>query len=69
MDWYRLKDTAEAINAGMEDCMEHAASGSAICFIEWPEKAKELLRKPYVDIRIESTDEVSRVMTAEVIAG
>src|ERR1700743_1735320 len=24
LDWYRLKDTAEAINAGMEDCLLQA---------------------------------------------
>lgn len=39
MDWYRLKDTEEALDAGVEDCLE---SGN-ICMIEWPEKAMELL--------------------------
>lgn len=39
MDWYRLKDMEEALNAGVEDCLE---SGN-ICMIEWPEKAMELL--------------------------
>ncbi len=39
MDWYRLKDTEEALDAGVEDCLE---SGN-ICMIEWPEKALELL--------------------------
>ena len=39
MDWYRLRDSEEAINAGVEECLE---SGD-ICFIEWPEKAKDLL--------------------------
>ncbi len=39
MDWYRLKDVEEALNAGVEDCLE---SGN-ICMIEWPEKAMELL--------------------------
>src|SRR5690348_14395358 len=33
MDWYRLKDTDEAINAGMEDCI---LNKEAYCFIEWP---------------------------------
>src|ERR1700744_3509326 len=40
LDWYRLKDTAEAINAGMEDCVLQAKKGMAYCFIEWPEQAK-----------------------------
>ena len=39
MDWYRLGDYEEAINAGVEDCLQ---SGN-LCFIEWPERAKELL--------------------------
>ena len=39
MDWYRLRDTEEALNAGVEDCLD---SGD-ICMIEWPEKAMELL--------------------------
>ncbi len=69
MDWYRLKDTSEAINAGMEDCIDQAMAGKAICFIEWPQKAEELLRKPYVNIYIESPDELNRVMTTEIITG
>ncbi|MEO7314261.1 MAG: tRNA (adenosine(37)-N6)-threonylcarbamoyltransferase complex ATPase subunit type 1 TsaE [Ginsengibacter sp.] len=39
MDWYRLRDAEEALNAGVEDCLD---SGH-ICMIEWPEKALELL--------------------------
>lgn len=39
MDWYRLRDSEEALNAGVEDCLE---SGN-ICMIEWPEKAMDLL--------------------------
>ena len=35
MDLYRLKNEAEAINAGVEDCLY---SGSK-CLVEWPEKA------------------------------
>jgi tRNA threonylcarbamoyladenosine biosynthesis protein TsaE len=39
MDWYRLQDLEEALNAGVEDCLN---SGN-ICLIEWPEKAVDLL--------------------------
>ncbi len=35
IDLYRLKDEAEAINAGVEDCL---FSGSP-CLVEWPERA------------------------------
>jgi tRNA threonylcarbamoyladenosine biosynthesis protein TsaE len=70
LDWYRLKDTAEAINAGMEDCLLQAQTGRAFCFIEWPEKAIELLRPPYLWIKISSTDVFNRemeVLLAETI--
>jgi len=40
MDWYRLRDVVEAINAGVEDALNQA---DAYCFVEWPEKANELL--------------------------
>jgi len=39
MDWYRIKDDEEAINAGVEDCLY---SGNT-CFVEWPEKARGVL--------------------------
>ncbi len=67
LDWYRLKDTAEAIHAGMEDCMLQAAKGTAICFVEWPEKAPELLPKPYLWVSIETTDETRRTMTVKLV--
>ncbi len=63
LDWYRLKDDAEAISAGMEDCITEAERGAAKCFIEWPEKAKNLLRGPYLWISIESKSATEREMT------
>ena len=68
LDWYRLRDTAEAINAGMEDCLLTAAKGEALCFIEWPEKASDLLRPPYLWISIASTSVTERVMTVEKVS-
>ncbi len=67
LDWYRLKDEAEAINAGMEDCIEQAKKGSAYCFIEWPEKGKGLLHPPYVWINITTTAPDERELSATVI--
>lgn len=63
MDWYRLRDTDEAINAGMEDCVLQKNNYS---LIEWPEKAPELLPRPHVWINIESTDADIRQMTVWV---
>ncbi len=69
LDWYRLRDTAEAINAGMEDCIFQANKGGAYCFLEWPEKAIELLQKPYLWIRIETTGLFEREMTVKKVGG
>jgi len=66
LDWYRLRDSAEAINAGMEDCLVQAGSGTAYCFIEWPEKAIELLQTPYLWISIETIDITERKMTVKL---
>ena len=49
MDWYRLQNTAEVIQTGCEDCME---SGN-LCFIEWAEKAQELLPQNVLHINLE----------------
>lgn len=59
MDWYRLKDEQEAIQAGMED----AILSDNYCFIEWPEKAEELLPEVVFIINIELISEDTRKIT------
>lgn len=56
MDWYRLKDEQEAIQAGMED----AIMGNNYSFIEWPEKAEQILPDNFFRINIELVDENTR---------
>ncbi|HYJ62823.1 MAG TPA: tRNA (adenosine(37)-N6)-threonylcarbamoyltransferase complex ATPase subunit type 1 TsaE [Parafilimonas sp.] len=56
MDWYRLKDSAEIIQTGCEDCLE---SGN-LCFIEWAEKADELLPLNSLHINLEIIDTQER---------
>ena len=56
MDWYRLKDEEEAINAGVEDSLQ---SGK-LCLVEWPEKAEGLLPEDAFYIHIELLDENTR---------
>ncbi len=56
MDWYRLKDEEEAMNAGVEDTL---TSGS-LCLVEWPEKAEGLLPDDTFHIHIEALDERTR---------
>ncbi len=67
LDWYRLKDGAEAISAGMEDCLDMAGKGTAFCFIEWPEKAIYLLNPPYLWINIEPVSITQRIMTIKEV--
>jgi tRNA threonylcarbamoyladenosine biosynthesis protein TsaE len=60
MDWYRIQSTEEAIQAGIEDALYQP---DAYSWIEWPEKAPELLHKPYLEIQIEIISETERTMT------
>jgi tRNA threonylcarbamoyladenosine biosynthesis protein TsaE len=61
MDWYRLRDADEAIDAGMEDALNNP---EAICFVEWPEKAPELLHIPHIQVSIETVSETERRLKA-----
>ena len=48
IDLYRLDDTEEIIQAGVQDCVD---SGN-YCFVEWPEKAAWLFEKDCLHIVI-----------------
>jgi tRNA threonylcarbamoyladenosine biosynthesis protein TsaE len=60
MDWYRLKDEEEAVNAGVEDCL---LSGH-LCLVEWPDKAEGLLPTDTYHIRMETLDAATRRIAA-----
>jgi len=55
-DCYRLKNTNEAYDIGLE---EYLYSGN-YCFIEWPELIIDLIDEAYCTIKIEKKDEESR---------
>ena len=57
MDWYRMKDEEEAIQAGCEDCIY---SGN-YCFIEWPEKFPELLPEETLHIALHAINNERRL--------
>lgn len=59
MDWYRLKDVQEGVNAGLEDCLHQNGTYS---FVEWPEKAVDLLPRPYLWITIQTIGPGERTM-------
>jgi len=63
IDLYRLRDEEEAVHAGMEDCFLQALRGEAYCFVEWPERAPNLLRTKGLEARISLVSETERIMT------
>lgn len=64
MDWYRIKNTEEAIDAGVEDCL---LQEKAICLVEWPEKAAALLPQQYVQLTITAPTDDTRQITVTII--
>lgn len=49
IDLYRLKDEAEIVAAGVEDCVY----SGALCFVEWPQKAPRLFDESAANVAIE----------------
>ena len=56
IDLYRIKDEAEAITAGIEDCL---FSGNT-CFVEWPDKAPGIFPDNTLHIMISAIDTKTR---------
>jgi tRNA threonylcarbamoyladenosine biosynthesis protein TsaE len=59
-DLYRLKSPEEAFDIGME---EYLYSGN-YCFVEWPERAEEILPEETVHVRIEASGE-GRILSVD----
>ena len=56
IDLYRLRDELEAIQAGVEDCL----NSDHICLVEWPEKIPSLLPRDSLHVHIETVNEDTR---------
>jgi tRNA threonylcarbamoyladenosine biosynthesis protein TsaE len=63
LDLYRLKNEAEAVQAGVEDCLY---SGE-ICFVEWPLRAKGILPSSALVISLEILNADTRKIKAPVL--
>jgi tRNA threonylcarbamoyladenosine biosynthesis protein TsaE len=61
MDWYRLKDEEEALQAGVEDCL----LSDHFCLVEWPERAAGLLPDNCFHITIIVKNEQARMMSVD----
>lgn len=59
MDWYRLKNEEEAIEAGVEDVI---CQSDAYVFVEWPEMALALLPSNALHVELEIVDETTRII-------
>lgn len=57
-DFYRLDDEEEAYDLGYEEYFY----SKAYCFVEWPEKIKNLLPEDALEVHIEWDEEEERVI-------
>ncbi len=65
MDWYRLRDADEAVNAGMEDAL---SADHALCFVEWPGQAPELLTAAHIAVSLApGTTDGERILDAQLV--
>jgi tRNA threonylcarbamoyladenosine biosynthesis protein TsaE len=61
LDLYRLKDSEEAVNAGVEDVL---FSGDT-CFVEWPERAPEVFPPDTVNVTLEAMGNGARKLSVQ----
>lgn len=61
-DLYRLKSEEEALDVGVEEMLY----GDAICFIEWPEKIKDLLPLNTIWSYIRVNEDKTRTITVDL---
>jgi tRNA threonylcarbamoyladenosine biosynthesis protein TsaE len=61
-DLYRIEDPAELFDMGYE---EYFFSG-ARCYIEWPEKARELIPEEALMVEIRVLDTLSRELVFDI---
>ncbi len=60
-DVYRLKNESEAYDIGIEEMLY----GEGICFIEWPEKIKNLIPDNAIWVYIRRNEDNSRTLTIQ----
>ena len=61
LDLYRLKNSEEAYDIGLEDILDD----NSYCFIEWPEKVIDMLPENYCSLYFSLKEDFSR--TVEII--
>lgn len=61
MDWYRLRHAEDAFEAGVQDLL---GQPGALCLVEWPGIAPDLLPEQTVWVRLQAVDEETRMLQA-----
>lgn len=62
MDLYRIKNSQEAFDAGVEDCL----LGGELCLVEWPERARIIFPDETVYISIETLSSDTRKLVVQL---
>lgn len=62
MDLYRIKSIDEAIDAGIEDCL----NDGNLCLVEWPQKAGSLFPEETVYISLQTLSGNARKLIVEL---
>lgn len=63
MDWYRMKDEEEAMQAGVED----ALYSGKLCLVEWPDRALGLLPANTLHVYISTASAEERLVRLELV--
>ncbi len=58
-DFYRIKTTVELLDIGFHDY----CTDDAYCFIEWPDRAADLIPEDFLKIRLNVKEDDARVLT------
>jgi tRNA threonylcarbamoyladenosine biosynthesis protein TsaE len=59
IDLFRIKSLSEAFDFGIEEYL----TGDSYCFMEWPEKAEEILPSGTVNVRITVDNDDQRILS------
>jgi tRNA threonylcarbamoyladenosine biosynthesis protein TsaE len=62
IDLYRIKNSKEAMEAGIEDCL----NSNEICMVEWPEKAPEIFPEKTIFSNFEIISDTKRKLAIQL---
>lgn len=58
-DFYRIKSTTELMDIGFNDY----CATDAYCFIEWPDRAEEIIPPDFIKVYLEEISEIKRLLS------